>query len=149
MVNLDKWEEVQYADIKKGDKVRVITKQGSVTNDTTGKADHSAYSGWASSDGVVFLSNPERFKPIVGGVRTIYRRKPKPFTLPTGLGAVIEAMKVSSGSKVKLILADSTTESLTWIVDGGSWYTSNEIANDSRFRDLTVLSEGLKDNAPS
>lgn len=40
MVNLDKWEEISYADIKTGDKLRIITTQGDVVQESKAVALH-------------------------------------------------------------------------------------------------------------
>jgi hypothetical protein len=108
LVNLDKWEEIGYSDIRKGDRIRVVTQQGNVINDTKGIA-HSyvKYHGWQSIDCVTFLSTPDRFKPIGGGYRTIYRRKAKekPFIFPKETGAVISAKGKLTGHRFNFILS--------------------------------------------
>lgn len=106
MVNLDKWEEINYEDVRVGDKLRVITQQGNVTNDTKGIA-HSyvTYHGWRSVDGVTFLSSAGRFNPIPGGSRTIYRRKTKekPFVFPENFGEIISVTGRVSGRRYNFI----------------------------------------------
>lgn len=102
MVNLDKWEEINYEDVRAGDKIRVITTQGSVISDTKGVAfAFFSYRGWISQDDVTLLSSPYRFKPIGGGYRTIYRRKHKvtAFTFPGRFGEVISGVGRVSGER--------------------------------------------------
>lgn len=106
MVNLDKWEEINYEDVRAGDKIRVITTQGSVISDTKGVAfAFFSYRGWISQDDVTFLSSPDRFKPIGGGYRTIYRRKAKekPFIFPGKFGEVVSGVGKISGKQYNFV----------------------------------------------
>jgi len=141
MVNLDKWEEITYDDIKKGDKIRSIVTQGNVVNDTKGIAEtHSSWGGWYSKDQVKLLTHPEGFHPAGGGGRTIYRRKPKPFVFPEGLGAVVEATH-RSGHKYLFVHSDPSDIHNSW-TRGGDWHSESEILD--RFTNPVILSKGFK-----
>lgn len=141
MVNLEKWEEIDFKDISEGDEIRVITTQGVVVNDTKGVAHHldSWFDAWYSEDGVKFLSGPDRFHPISGGYRTIYRRKPKRdviHTFPQNLGAVIEGIHRDTG-RAKLFVWDSKDWS-----DGHTLFLDHEGLKRG-YHSFVLLSEGV------
>lgn len=142
MVNLEKWEEISYSEIKAGDTIRVITKQGPVINDTRGKAD-THWNGWASGNGVKFLSHPDNFEPAKGGFRTIYRRKPKakPFELPENIGAVLKVVHPSGASNHYTFTGFEWT-TLSTGIRRSSVKLKDEILG--RAKSVTVISEGVK-----
>lgn len=137
MVSSKKWEEITYAEIKKGDTIRVVVVQGKCVTDARGVADISGYSGWASKDGVTFIVSEDRFKPIAEGYRTIYRKKPKPFEAPQGLGAVVEAQ--GNGTSYKFIRADYDTD--CWRSIEGHFATDHELA--TCYTNHIIHSEGV------
>lgn len=141
-VDLDKWEEITFEDVKKGDKIRVIVTQGEVVSDTKAVADYLAgYSGWYARGDVNFLSSPGKFSPIPGGSRKIYRRKPKPFELPTGLGAVVEATRNDKFSeRTRFVFADPNDKECSWVADG-SWHDPDDMLK--RYKDFVVISKGV------
>lgn len=142
MVNLDKWEEISYEDIKIGDKLRIITIQGDVVNESRATAGYETpYSGWYADNHVKFLTRPSEFKPLPGGFRTIYRRKAKPFQLPTGLGAVVEATKNDKFSeRTRFVFADPNDKECSWVADG-SWHDPDDMLK--RYKDFVVISKGV------
>jgi hypothetical protein len=138
MVNLDKWEEIGYGDIEAGDRLRVITRQGSVVNDTQGVAHNHTWNGWVAENAVKFLNHPDYFKPVEGGSRTIYRRKPKPFTFPDNQLAVIKGVRI--GYDTVVIWFAKTGSG--WVHQSGSEYTEDMIRQ--YFHNFTVEFEGVK-----
>lgn len=108
MVNLDKWEEVEFDDLKLGDKVKRITLNEDGTKAViTGKIKYR--------DGDMFLSE-NRFKLVdIVYFHKIYRRKPKPFELPTNLFAVVEGTYRWAQT--------SKPDKFTLLTTG--WYTEN------------------------
>lgn len=140
MVNLDKWEEIEYADIKQGDKVRIITKQGKLINDVRCVASFVGRSGWNSPDHILFLISPDDFMPLAGGSRKIYRRKPKRkviTTFPENLGAVIEGINRINSEEKRFV----------W--DGKDWSDGfNNFVKHYELKEgwhsFVLLSEGVK-----
>lgn len=138
MVNLDKWEEIEYADIKKGDRVRCIVDQKSVWNDVRFLASHEAFKGWCTIEGIVGAVDPESFAPVNNGGRKIYRRKPDPvpaFVFPEVMGAVIEA-------KLK-----TETDRKRFVWDGADWtdgYRTFGTHDFEHYEDFVTLAAGVK-----
>lgn len=134
MVNLEKWEEIEYGKIKRHDTIRCITVQGNVVSDTRGVVDGYSESGIWNEQGIRFVRDPSAFKPVDGGYRTIYRRKPKAPKVKELLGAVI--------------LAENERTKDHFVFDGLSWSSATECCDLEDLQDaytkLTVLQEGIE-----
>lgn len=138
MVNLDKWEEIAYGDIKRNDLIRCIIVQGNVIDDVRGKVDWHDGIGVYNDLGVRFITSPEMFKPKSGGQRTIYRRKPKPFTFPTNTTAIIRGQRVGHDSVTVFFVKLHSG----WHHESGSIYSKDEI--EMYFRNFEVVYKGVK-----
>lgn len=96
MVNLDKWEKVEFKDLKKGDKIKRVTKNPDGT-----KAVVTGILGSFSDSTGIWMS-PDKFRLVDPRYCTqLYRRKPKPFKLPTNNYAVIECTPKWGGKEVR------------------------------------------------
>lgn len=95
MVNLDKWEKVEFKDLKNGDKIKRVTKNPDGTKAVvTGVLDHRGVTGdWLSRD--KFRLADENY------CTKLYRRKPKRFEFPTNHYAVIECTPRWGGKGVR------------------------------------------------
>jgi hypothetical protein len=138
MVNLDKWEKIEYDDIKQGDKLlKIVEHKDGTRTRVTGVAAREGYLGWASKD----LWSLVQVNPPFAG--TVYRRKPKPYKLPTGLGATVQAIRVSIGSTETFMLADPGNDKCSWVIEGGgSWLMASEVMGP-RFRDHVTIFKGI------
>ena len=140
MVNLDKWEEIPYSHIKRNDLIRCITVQGDVISDTRGIVESYDSRGVWNSKGITFLSDPKRFNPAPGGHRTIYRRKAKPFDFPENVGAVIKGTHKETENTYTYVFNGDD-----WNVVGSALLTSETAFLRAHYKDLVVISEGVKD----
>ena len=141
MVNLDKWEEIDYGKIKRHDLIRCITVQGDVVNDTRGVVNSYDCLGVRNKKGVKFVVAPEHFKPIPGGSRKIYRRKAKEFVFPTKTLAIIEGTYRWGSEKPRRYVL---TEQAGWrsAITGEA---AVKVALQGNFKDWKVISEGIDD----
>jgi hypothetical protein len=137
MVNLDKWDEVEYGKIKRNDLIRCITVRGNAVSDVRGVVDGYDVHGVYNNNGIRFVSDPAIFRPSsAGDNRTIYRRKGKPFVLPTELGAIVSGVPAGAVDR-------------EWSVfDGRDWSSSNRAYLPSEmvdhFADLRLEREGIE-----
>jgi hypothetical protein len=130
MVNLDKWEEVTYADLKIGDKVRRINKHDDGTVlDIRGTIHSERFGVLQSKDNFALVRNTYSF------ATELYRRKPKPYSLPTELGAIVSGTPAGAVDR-------------EWCVfDGEDWCSSVRAYRPSEmfghFQDLRLEREGI------
>lgn len=128
MVNLDKWEEISFGEIKRHDLVRCIVKQGNITKDIRGIVNSYDSRGVRNIDGILFALDPAKLRVVKGRTRTIYRRKPKPFEFPTNTGAVITGIWNRSASKERTTFVLVSEEN--WISSNSNIpYTVEELRN--------------------
>lgn len=138
MVNLDKWEVIEHADVRKGDSLKIVEveKKSSTltrTNTYKVKAIYIHENGDIDmSDGCVWedVNHP-------GEKVTLYRRK-KEFVIPLGLGAVITA-EVSTEGTVTFVRADKDVD--CWRSTDGRYFLSDKDLMD--LTGHTVLSLGV------
>lgn len=139
MVNLDKWEEIEYGKIKRHDLIRCITVQGDATNDACGIVDRYDSLGVYNKVGVNFVVDPYYFEPAGGGHRTIYRRKPEPFVFPIKRLAIIKGQRIGHDEVfINFVKTDSR-----WYHQSGSDYKEASIR--SFFHNFEVIFEGIDD----
>ena len=134
MVNLEKWEEVRFEDLKKGDTVKRITLNSDDTKVTVEGVIiyKSQYLGtWNTRDNFRLVDKNHRPNST-----RIYRRKVAPFRFPASYGAMISA-KWTHGRVVKFI---RTVEG-TWIsLSTGMAYTVEELR--AKAEDFAVDRQG-------
>lgn len=124
MVNLEKWEEIEYDAIEKGDKIlRIVKHKDGTATTAKGVADIKYSSGWSTPDRFTLVRDGDY--PF-GATMELYRRKPKPFELPTEFGTIITAFPDSR--------YDDKRKWLVW--DGEDW-----TGGSSCFRPAEVLSQ--------
>lgn len=139
MVNLEKWEEVKFGDVKFNDKLKIVLVKKSTDTLTTTEV----YKGKVTSvDHPYFWINGGcgwEDKPSARNTTTtIYRRKPEPFAFPHNLGAVIEGKpKHTSGSARRYVRLAGR-----WVQSDGS--VAFEDALTANFENWTVLSKGVE-----
>jgi hypothetical protein len=141
LVNLDKWEEIEFADIRAGDFIRVITvgkrcdfeavtdARGTVTGQTWGD-------DW-SCNGINLAKKPGSKGPDF--LDTFYRRKPKPFVFPENAGAVIKATHKETESTYTYVWTGED-----WTVFGSSLLSSDTDFLRKNYKDFVLISEGVK-----
>ena len=138
MVNLKKWDEIQHADVRKGDVLKIVEviKDDSPvlqTNIYRGKVEDIDQGDIYLTDGSVW----EEEDPDEDETVTVYRRKAKPFVFPLALGAVLEGEGLHG--KVELVhLGDGRWFSLT-----NTGYYGETLLLD-RLTKLRVIGEGAK-----
>lgn len=122
MVNLEKWEEVGFFEVKKGDKVKSVHTYADGTKIVReGRVDHvSVLGSWVSKDEKVLVVT-QRSCEDWGATRTIYRRKPKPFVFPEMAGSIIAGTNKVSRGRFDFILSE------------GSWVKINNRLCDSPY----------------
>lgn len=142
MVNLDKWEKLDsFQKINPGDKIRVTKSHadGSYA-DVTGTAvefhQTNYVEGWNSSGGWRIVSETN-FRTQRDLVQNVYRRLPKPFTFPRGVGAVVQAQYKEDEGITNFIF-----DGLLWVRNNGG-ASSSEGTLRSKFRNFKTLSEGI------
>jgi hypothetical protein len=104
MVNLDKWEKVEHKDVRVGDLLKIVWSEKTSPTMTTREVYKSKVvsvgnAGFYLSDG----SGWEEGDPAKNQTVSIYRRKDKPFELPTEFGAIISAVHYSSDKREWLV----------------------------------------------
>lgn len=103
MVNFNKWEEVDFFDIKLNDEIKCHIEVGpTITHVVRGKVVYTQATADKKEgkirvqhdwDNHLLTRNREIGKPEG---TTLYRRKAKPFELPTDFGAIVSAVYVSN-----------------------------------------------------
>lgn len=132
MVNMDKWEKVEYADLKKGDKILRINEYADGTrSEVRGVLNYEGLSQWKSRDNFILVDDASRTPS------KLYRRKTKPFEIPKGMGAVMTATD-SNGNTVTLIRVD--VDGTPWRLMPSNWRSDRQVAG---MADHKVLSEGV------
>lgn len=145
MVNVDKWELVEHADVMVDDKIKVIV----VTKGSCPAETKETYKGKVAylSGGDIYLDDGSAWEDINADTEekvSIYRRKitPKPFKLPTEFGAVVSGVPSESHWQ-------NPARERVWLVfDGADWtctfttYTSSRL--QSHYADLRVERKGMK-----
>lgn len=132
MVNLEKWEKVEFADLKKGDKVKevIVTADGTKV-ESTGTLVAVDSLRAQSSYGWTLAKRHAAFND-----ETIYRRKPKPFKLPTTMAAVVSGLHKESEER----------DTLVW--DGRYWNSSisafSTDALNRQYSDFQLVRKGIK-----
>lgn len=123
MVNLEKWDEVEHSEVKVGDLLKIVwTKE---FRDHKRTEVHKAKVTRIDGDDF-YLSNGTCWsdgKPHKGTTCDLYRRKPKAFEFPTGVGAIIEADGSPRG-RFKLVN-----------LGGGRWFS---IANNGTYSQSSI-----------
>ncbi len=137
MVNLEKWEEIEFEDVREGDIIKAVVwsdtedfKTKSVCESKIGV--HAKWGGgfWAGNLSILSGQMTPEFK------RTIYRKKLKVvFTFPQNMGAVIEAEGRTFGSKKRFVW-----DGHDW-TDGIVTFGREELKNG--YKNFVVLSEGV------
>lgn len=130
MVNLAKWEEVDFFDIKLNDEIKYVQINGLKTTVIRGKVVFRLHRSDATGtlrieDGhhQHDLSRRDFGKPEG---TTLYRRKAKTFELPTEFGAIVSAVYVSRYSEDKR----------QWFVfDGQDWCSGDSAVIPTDFED--------------
>lgn len=142
MVDLDKWEEIEFDDIKEGDLIRVITvgKRGDfeAVTDARGIVTGQTWGDDWSCNGINLVKKPGSKGPDFKD--TFYRSKPE-FEFPTKPLSIIEGTyKFSSGSNNKSRFI--RTEDGGWMGtrDGGRAHAGPLRSN---FKDWTVIFDGI------
>lgn len=141
MVNLDKWEKIEHRDVKVGDRLKIKW----VDKDTPSLKTIEIHKGTvtrvdANTD---FWVNGIGWEDVEDDRKdaNLYRRKVKPFKLPTELGAII------SGRRSPRYFG-TDTERIWLVFDGGDWSTADNAFNPSTiedtFTDLRVERKGVK-----
>ena len=142
-VNSNKWEEIKFSDIRRGDMIRTINTHA----EDEGVADirkrvkyyRESSKQWVTKSGSATVTAPERYRDNGANIR-YYRRKPKHFEFPTKAGAVIRGTWKNARQ----------TEDVTFIHVGyNQWvslasymnYTPQEVLCGTY--NLKVLSEGI------
>jgi hypothetical protein len=146
MVNLDKWEKVEHTDVKVGDRLKVVV----VTKGLSPAETTEVYKGKVTlvsrpliSAYDIYLSDGSVWENVANDDEecTVYRRKAKPFKLPTELGAIISGRRNSR-------YFGTDTERVFLVFDGGDWSTADNAHNPSTiedtFTDLRVERKGIK-----
>jgi hypothetical protein len=145
MVNLDKWEEIKFEDIQKGDTVRrIVTDKDGFRMEVRGKA--AIYKGdvlggarWLADTNNNWIIARNSFNSFTALMK-LYRLREE-FTFPTTIGAVIEGdyKNYSPGNPAKQ----------RFIFDGRNWVRPGGLRDSipyltSVFKNFKVLSEGVK-----
>lgn len=122
MVNLDKWEEVEFFDVKPGDTVKTVhTHADGTVAIRKGKIHHiSPVGNWVSKDDKMLVVT-QRACETWGATREIYRRKAKPFVFPETAGSIIGGTNKVSRGRFDFILSE------------GSWVKINNRLSDSPY----------------
>lgn len=136
MVNLDKWEKVEHKDVRLGDLLKIVWTEKTSSVMTTTEVYKSKVISVIGSD--FYLSDGsgwEEGEPPAKETVDIYRRRPKPFELPTEFGAIISGVHRSVGKR-------------EWLVFDGEDWCAGLSAYDAQtvlegFRDLRVEREGI------
>ena len=99
MVNLDKWEKIEFDDIRRGDLIRkIVTDKNGVHFDARGEAHRprQSFDGsaerWLSSDENGWIVARRRLTSTTA-TQALYRRKPKALDIPENIGAVLVGYK--------------------------------------------------------
>lgn len=141
MVNLDKWSVVAHNEVKVGDNLKIViittgTSPAETKEIYKGRVTMSHLGDFYLSDGSVW----EDVDPSDNESCTVYRRKktPKPFKLPTELGAIISGVQKGRLDGTRI-----------WMVfDGADWSASFTTFNpkhiEESFKDLRVERKGIK-----
>jgi hypothetical protein len=142
MVNLEKWEEISFYDIKVGDKIKAVYsyRDGSYTI-RTGVITALGGTMKSAANEIVFSKG---YCDVAGVTsRIIYRRKRSTkVKIPTRHGASLKAVRGYCGSKEILIHADVDSAYPWWSVEGQQWLSVTDIKDD--YKDIEVLSKGIK-----
>lgn len=132
MVNMDKWEKVEYEDLKRGDKVLRINKHDDGTRaEVRGVLNYEGFNQWKSRDNFILV------QAVSNTPSKLYRRKTKPFEIPKGMGAVMTATD-DNGNTVTLIRVD--VDGTPWRLMPSNWRSERQVAG---MKDHKVLSEGV------
>lgn len=135
MVNLNKWEEIEYEDIRVDDLIRLVRTDGIRKFEYTSKAEsYDDHHKWWVMEGNWYATGGD---DDPGWTKTIYR-KVKPFKAPQGLGAVV-TVKYEDGSTLTYVRVDHDTE--CWRDTSGYWFIDDEELQG--LTGQTVLSEGV------
>lgn len=96
MVNLDKWEEVDFFDVKLNDKIKCVIEVSPTCTRVVRGSVVWMYSTSDKKEGKIRLQRNGEYDTLrrsreLGRPKgtAIYRRKPKAFKFPTGKGAII------------------------------------------------------------
>lgn len=136
MTDAVQWEEIEFADIRADDLIRLVREDGIRKFEYTSKAvvyedDHK----WWAMDGAWYATGGE---DDLGWTKTFYR-KVKPFEVPQGLGAVVRA-KNDIGEITFLVTVDRDKDH--WReVNGNGYYSDLELL--AEFTGHVTLSEGV------
>jgi hypothetical protein len=140
MVNLDKWEKIEHNQVKMGDRLKIVwTEKNTPTLKTIeihkGTVTRVEANGdfWVNGFGWEEVDDEREDADI-------YRRKDKPFKLPTELGAVISGRKRD--------MYGERAERTFMVFDGADWSSAHNAHNpatiEERFTDLRVERKGIK-----
>lgn len=135
LVNLDKWEKIELADIKEGDKLlRICSYADGTVAEVRGKTHTKGSRGWLTKGNFILV------RDYYGNGETveIYRRKPKPFEFPLKPMAIIEGTYKFSSQDTRRYFR---TEEGGWrnARDGGVAFVE---ALRGNFTNWKVISEG-------
>jgi len=144
MVNLEKWEEIEYTDIRADDLIKMIREDGIRTFIYKSMAvSFDEQHNWWVMDGKWYASAEEDY----GYARTFYRRKPKPFDFPTSFGSIIQVTKSIDPESVghRTIRGNGyfvLNQSGMWRNESGEGYNVSELLKF--FAGFKVISKGVE-----
>ena len=133
MVNLEKWEEISFDDIRKGDRLKRITRHSDGTKAVVSGKAHTL-------EGNMWMSK-HRFKLVDDSMDSkLYRRKPKPkpFKFPKGVGAVINLGNFGTNIPFVHVRGDVWHHGLT-----STLYYEDEILSSFPNATPVVVSKGV------